>query len=98
MASATMAAPTIPKLNPERVKAWTSSQICYLVLRTSAVRWQLLEALAGDPRPKDRELVHLFSAAVGLFERELRRRALEEQLSRSLAIEDLDPAQVVEIG
>jgi hypothetical protein len=96
MTSATMVAPTIPVLHADRLRAWTSTQICYLALRTAAAKYWLQQALVREPRPKDRALVHLFTAAERILEQELRRRALEEQLARGLAAaEDLDPDRVV---
>jgi hypothetical protein len=98
MTSATMLAPAMPKLDHRKLRAWASNQICYLTLRTRSLRWHLLEGLASDPSPEDRVLIRILSSALQLLEREMRRRALADQLAWGLASDDLDPALVAELN
>ena len=98
MTSATMVAPTFPTLNAARLRAWTSTQICYLALRTTAMKYWLQQSLLRAPCAEDRDLVHLFAAAERLLERELRRRALEEHAARRGVPEELDPELVREVA
>ncbi len=96
MANATSITPLHSRLDPGRVASLESSVICYLMLRTAAVRGRYLEGLE-DIAPRDRALLLLFAEATQLCQRELRRRAQMEQDTRGLGLEALDPGQVVEI-
>lgn len=84
-------------LDPEKLRALSSAQIWDLALRTAAAQSRLLQIPSPDPRPEDRNLLGLLAEAVLLFERELRRRALQAQLSDGFADLELDPGQVVEL-
>jgi hypothetical protein len=84
-------------LNPEKLRALSSAEIWDLALRTAAAQSRLLSTPADEPRPEDRSLLRLLAEAVLLFERELRRRALQAQLAGGLSVLELDPGLVVEL-